>query len=118
MANNPPRQSGWQDRSLLEGPQTRRRDLSLVLRSVSDFVSGFRALSFVGPCVTVFGSARFGEGHPYYELGRQVGSALSHLGFTVMTVYGWPVVRARNMGRDRPKPSSGGKTSATAGMIP
>ena len=98
MANNPPRQSGWQDRSLLEGPQTRRRDLSLVLRSVSDFVSGFRALSFVGPCVTVFGSARFGEGHPYYELGRQVGSALSHLGFTVMTGGGPGLMEAANRG--------------------
>ena len=55
--------NGWQDQALLEGPQTRRRDLGLILRSVQDFVSGFRALHFVGPCVTVFGSARFNEGH-------------------------------------------------------
>ena len=45
----------WQDQALLEGPQTRRRDLGLILRSLQDFISGFRALHFVGPCVTVFG---------------------------------------------------------------
>ena len=60
---------GRDDRILLEGPQSRSRDLWLVLRTVKDFVAGFRRLHFVGPCVTVFGSARFTEDHPYYELG-------------------------------------------------
>lgn len=90
--------NGWQDRALLEGPQARRRDLSLVLNAIRDFVRGFRALSFAGPCVTVFGSARFQEGHPYYELGREVGQALSHLGFTVMTGGGPGLMEAANRG--------------------
>jgi len=47
---------------LLEGPHSRRRELALVLRTVRDFIAGFRVLHFVGPCVTVFGSARFREG--------------------------------------------------------
>jgi uncharacterized protein (TIGR00730 family) len=90
--------NGWQDRALLEGPQSRYRDLSLVLKAARDFVRGFRALSFVGPCVTVFGSARFHEGHPYYDLGREVGGALSHLGFTVMTGGGPGLMEAANRG--------------------
>ena len=53
---------------LLEGPHSRRRELGLVLRAVRDFVAGFRALHFSGPCVTVFGSARYPESHPYYTV--------------------------------------------------
>jgi hypothetical protein len=45
------------DRVLLEGPHSRRRELWLVLRVIHDFISGFRTLHFVGPCVTVFGSS-------------------------------------------------------------
>src|ERR687898_96919 len=70
---------------LLEGPHSRRRELVILLRAVRDFIRGFRGLHFVGPCVTVFGSARFPQGHQYYELGREVGSAVANLGFTVMT---------------------------------
>ena len=44
---------------LLAGPPSRSRDVLLVLRAVKDFITGFRGLHFVGPCVTVFGSARF-----------------------------------------------------------
>src|SRR5688572_29884976 len=71
------------DRVLLEGPQSRRRELLILLRACRDFIRGFRGLHFVGPCVTVFGSARFPEGHQYYQLGREVGGALANLGFTV-----------------------------------
>ena len=62
-----------EDRALLEGPHSRRRELWLVLRAVRDFIKGFRALHFVGPCVTVFGSARFTEDHPFYGVGRDQG---------------------------------------------
>jgi len=74
-----------EDRILLEGPHSRARELWLVLRAVRDFIAGFRALHFVGPCVTVFGSARYVEPHPYYQLARDVGKAVARLGFTVMT---------------------------------
>ena len=86
------------DRVLLEGPQSRIRDLWLVLRAVKDFLAGFRRLHFVGPCVTVFGSARFTEDHPYYTLGRNVGAGLSRLGFTVMTGGGPGLMEAANRG--------------------
>jgi uncharacterized protein (TIGR00730 family) len=65
---------------------------------VRDFISGFRALHFVGPCVTVFGSARYGESHPYYALGREVGAAIAELGLTVMTGGGPGIMEAANRG--------------------
>jgi uncharacterized protein (TIGR00730 family) len=86
------------DRVLLEGPHSRRRDLALVLRTLRDFVAGFRVLHFVGPCVTVFGSARFGEGHPVYEQARDVGQRVSQLGFTVLTGGGPGVMEGANRG--------------------
>jgi uncharacterized protein (TIGR00730 family) len=86
------------DRVLLEGPHSRRRELWLVLRALRDFITGFRVLHFVGPCVTVFGSARFDESHPYYALAREVGRAVSGMGFTVMTGGGPGLMEAANRG--------------------
>jgi uncharacterized protein (TIGR00730 family) len=59
---------------------------------------GFRTLHFVGPCVTVFGSARFTENHPYYQLARTVGQGLARLGLTVMTGGGPGLMEAANRG--------------------
>jgi uncharacterized protein (TIGR00730 family) len=83
---------------MLEGPHSRTREAWLVFRAVQDFIAGFRAFHFVGPCVTVFGSARVREDHPYYALGRQVGHGLSRLGFTVMTGGGPGLMEAANRG--------------------
>ena len=69
-----------------------------LLRAGRDFIRGFRALHFVGPCVTVFGSARFDEHHRYYAMAREVGGALAGLGFTVMTGGGPGVMEAANRG--------------------
>ncbi|MFA5909550.1 MAG: TIGR00730 family Rossman fold protein [Vicinamibacterales bacterium] len=86
------------DRVLLEGPHSRSRELLLLLRAGRDLIRGFRALHFVGPCVTVFGSARFEEHHRYYAMAREVGAGLAKLGFTVMTGGGPGVMEAANRG--------------------
>jgi uncharacterized protein (TIGR00730 family) len=86
------------DRLLLEGPHSRLQELRLLLRAGRDFIHGFRVLHFVGPCVTVFGSARFDEQHPYYAMTREVGTALVGLGFTVMTGGGPGLMEAANRG--------------------
>jgi hypothetical protein len=70
----------------------------MALRIFSESIRGFRKLHFVGPCVTVFGSARFEEGSKYYELARQVGAELAALGFTVMTGGGSGIMEAANRG--------------------
>jgi hypothetical protein len=59
---------------------------------------GFRHLHFVGPCITVFGSARFPEGHRYYQLARRIGAAIVAEGFTVMTGGGPGIMEAANRG--------------------
>jgi len=87
-----------EDRVLLEGPHSRVKELLLLLRAVRDFIRGFRGLHFVGPCVTVFGSARFPAGHQYYELAREVGAGIAGLGFTVMTGGGPGIMEAANRG--------------------
>jgi uncharacterized protein (TIGR00730 family) len=87
-----------EERYFLEGPRSRGRELGSVLRFLAEFVRGFRALHFVGPCVTVFGSARFPEDHPYYVLAREVGGGLARLGFTVMTGGGPGIMEAANRG--------------------
>jgi uncharacterized protein (TIGR00730 family) len=65
---------------------------------MGEFLRGFRTLHFVGPCVTVFGSARFPEDHPYYKLTRKVGAQLAQMGFTVMTGGGPGLMEAASRG--------------------
>ncbi|HKA35991.1 MAG TPA: TIGR00730 family Rossman fold protein [Thermoanaerobaculia bacterium] len=87
-----------EERVFLEGPRPRRRELWSVLAILWEFIRGFRALHFVGPCVTVFGSARFKPDHPYYELAREAGRRLAKMGFTVMTGAGPGIMEAANRG--------------------
>jgi hypothetical protein len=82
----------------LAGPERRSSELRRLLRIGLEFVRGFRALHFVGPCVTVFGSARFPPGHRYYELARDMGRRLAAAGFTVMTGGGPGIMEAANRG--------------------
>jgi uncharacterized protein (TIGR00730 family) len=86
------------DRVLLEGPHSRLREILLLLRAGRDFIRGFRVLHFAGPCVTVFGSARFDEQHRYYAMAREVGAGLARIGFTVMTGGGPGVMEGANRG--------------------
>jgi len=65
------------DRRLLEGPRSRITEFLHVVRIGIEFIRGYQALHWLGPCVTVFGSARFGEGHPYYDLARQAGAEMA-----------------------------------------
>lgn len=86
------------ERLFLEGPRSRLSELASIFKIAWEFLRVFRVLHFVGPCVTVFGSARFGEGHEYYELTRKVGNELARLGFTVMTGGGPGLMEAANRG--------------------
>lgn len=83
---------------MLEGPQNRGSELARIFRITREVFRGFRALHFVGPCVTVFGSARFDDAHPFYHLARELGRGLGQAGFTVMTGGGPGVMEAANRG--------------------
>mgnify|MGYP000601481041 CR=1 FL=1 len=86
------------DQRLLVGPQGHWQDFSRVLSIGWELFRGFRRLRRLGPCVTVFGSARFEQDHRYYQLAEQLGYALGKAGFTVMTGGGPGVMGAANRG--------------------
>jgi len=83
----------------LQGPQSRRFELGTAWRVFWEFLRGFRGLHFVGPCITVFGSARFKESHRYYEAARQLSTRLvNELGLAIMTGGGSGIMEAANRG--------------------
>ncbi len=86
------------ERPFLEGPRNRLKELWFALKVAYQFIRAFRKLHFVGPCVTVFGSARFDPENPYYKQAEEVGSVLSEMGFTVMTGGGPGIMEAANKG--------------------
>ena len=86
------------ERRFLAGPRGRFADLMRAVRIFFECIKGFRALHFLPPCVTVFGSARFREDHPHYQLARKVSAELSKLGFTIMTGGGPGIMEAANRG--------------------
>ena len=86
------------ERQFLSGPADRSSELLRTFRIGWEFLRGFRKLHWVGPCVTIFGSARFMEDHPYYELSREMGKASARAGFTVMTGGGPGLMEAANRG--------------------
>ena len=82
----------------LEGPRSRGFELRRAFRIFRELIYGFRALHFVGPCITVFGSARFTSEHPYYALTRELGARIALARFTVMTGGGPGLMEAANRG--------------------
>jgi uncharacterized protein (TIGR00730 family) len=86
------------DRSFLRGPERRGSEFLRSIRIFFEFVRAIRRFHFLGPCVTVFGSARFDESHPFYGLARQIGAGLARAGFTVMTGGGPGIMEAANRG--------------------
>lgn len=85
-------------RDWLAGPRSRLSEFARLGRIFAEFLRGFRALHFVGPCVTVFGSARIREDDAHYAMARDVGGRLARLGYTVMTGGGPGIMEAANRG--------------------
>ncbi len=82
----------------LEGPKSRSYELAFAWRVFKQFLSAFRCLHFVGPCITVFGSARFKEDNDYYQSAREFGKQIASNGFTTMTGGGPGIMEAANRG--------------------
>lgn len=91
-------QRAAEERRFLEGPQGRGFELRHAARVLREYLGALRALHFIGPCVTVFGSARLLDGHPSYAAARAVGGGLAQAGFTVLTGGGPGVMEAANRG--------------------
>jgi uncharacterized protein (TIGR00730 family) len=82
----------------LEGPRSRRSELTFAFRVFRQFIHGFRHLHFAKPCITVFGSARFGPGHQWYAAAEQFGQQIATMGFATMTGGGPGLMEAANKG--------------------
>lgn len=82
----------------LDGPKSRSYEFSFAVKVFSQFIKGFRNLHFIGPCITVFGSARFKEDHVYYKKAREIGKRISEIGFTTITGGGPGIMEAANRG--------------------
>lgn len=89
-------------------------ELRRVIRIAFEFIRGFQKLHFVGPAVTVFGSARFTEGSPHYALARAVGKAIAECGYTLITGGGPGVMEAASRGAK----DAGGSTVGCAIQLP
>jgi uncharacterized protein (TIGR00730 family) len=82
----------------LDGPQSRWNDFKFSFRTIIDFIKGFRIMHFAGPCICIFGSARFTEDNEYYIQAREFGARIAKLGFTVLTGGGPGIMEAGNRG--------------------
>jgi predicted Rossmann-fold nucleotide-binding protein len=81
-----------------EGPKPRLHEFHFAWRILIEFIKGFRTLHFIGPCITVFGSARFKEGDEYYEAARTFGKEIAAIKFTTLTGGGPGIMEAANRG--------------------
>jgi uncharacterized protein (TIGR00730 family) len=86
------------EKAFLSGRRNRRDDLESAVHIFLEFLRGYESLDIATPCVTVFGSARFQEEHPYYILARDLGRRLAEAGFAVMTGGGPGIMEAANRG--------------------
>lgn len=82
----------------VQGPLSRLKELVFVLKVFFSFIRAFQKMLHIGPCVTVFGSARFGKESDHYKDAEKIGAAMAKLGFTVMTGGGPGIMEAANKG--------------------
>lgn len=84
--------------NFIKGSLSRWREFKFLVDVAYDMFKGMRKLHFVGPCVTIFGSARFKPDHKYYKLTEQIAAGIAQLGFSIMTGGGPGVMEAANKG--------------------
>jgi uncharacterized protein (TIGR00730 family) len=81
-------------------------DSWVIFKVMSEFVEGFEKLAKIGPCVTIFGSARIKQGHAYYKMAEDIAYQLVQSGYGVITGGGPGIMEAGNKGAHR----AGGKS--------
>ncbi len=83
-------------------------DSWVIFKVMSEFVEGFEKLAKIGPCVTIFGSARVKPTHPYYKMAEEIAYQLVQDGYGVITGGGPGIMEAGNKGARRAKGKSVG----------
>lgn len=69
-----------------------------IFKIMSEFVEGFEKLAKIGPCVSIFGSARTPNTHPYYKIAEEIAAKLVRHGYGVITGGGPGIMEAGNKG--------------------
>jgi len=88
--------------------EIKTNDSWAIFKIMSEFVDGYEKLSKIGPCVSIFGSARTSPDHEYYKLAEEVAYKLTQNGFGVITGGGPGIMEAGNKGAHRGKGTSVG----------
>lgn len=74
------------------------RDSWMIFKTMAELVDGYETLLKVGPCVSIFGSARLKENHAYYKMATEIAEKITKLGFGVITGGGPGIMEAGNKG--------------------
>ncbi len=83
--------------------EIKTNDSWAIFKIMAEFVDGYERLSKIGPCVTIFGSARTKPDNPYYKLAEEIAYQLTQNGFGVITGGGPGIMEAGNKGANRGK---------------
>ncbi|MGC3961635.1 MAG: TIGR00730 family Rossman fold protein [Verrucomicrobiota bacterium] len=102
------------EQEFLANARTPQKERARLRRINHEFERAFKTFYQVGPAVTVFGSARFKETHPYYKLARAVGAELAKAGFATLTGGGPGIMEAANRGAHE----TGGKSYGLNIILP
>lgn len=78
--------------------EIKTNDSWAIFKIMGEFVNGFEKMSRIGPCVSIFGSARVREGHPYYDLAVKISKKIAEAGYGVITGGGPGIMEAGNKG--------------------
>jgi uncharacterized protein (TIGR00730 family) len=78
--------------------EIKTNDSWAIFKIMGEFVMGFEKMSVIGPCVTIFGSARTRTGDTYYELAVSIAKSVSEAGYGIITGGGPGIMEAGNKG--------------------
>jgi len=81
--------------------EIKTNDSWAIFKIMGEFVNGFEKMSQIGPCVSIFGSARTKPGEKYYELGVNVAESITNAGYGVITGGGPGIMEAGNKGANK-----------------
>ena len=81
--------------------EIRINDSWALFKIMNEFVTGYETMSRIGPCVSIFGSARTSPDHPYYKMAEETAYQLTKIGFGVITGGGPAIMEAANKGAQK-----------------
>ncbi|MDQ3142457.1 MAG: TIGR00730 family Rossman fold protein [Bacteroidota bacterium] len=85
-------------KSMKQWSQLKGENSWTMFKVIAELVDGFESLNRIGPCVSIFGSARVKEDHPHYLLAERIAARLTEEGFGVITGGGPGIMEAANKG--------------------